>query len=194
MIYDLCLGKKATGWMIILGDGIHNFADGLAIGAAFSEDLMLGLTTTIAVGCHELPHEFGKYYSIFRYFLIILIFLGDYAVLINSGFSHCSALFWNFISATTAFIGFFVGAAVSTNESTRQWIFAVTIGMFLYIALVDLVNSTSISIYLEFLFLCFILVTYFVTRWTYRNKTIHLCEYWISSWYCNHVHIGNIRR
>ncbi|CAF3948376.1 unnamed protein product [Rotaria sp. Silwood2] len=115
---------RVTGWMIIFGDGIHNFADGLAIGAAFSERLMLGFTTTIAIVCHELPHEFG-----------------DYAVLIQSGFSHGRAIFWNFISATTAFIGFFVGAAVSTNESVRQWIFAVTIGMFLYIALADLLPT-----------------------------------------------------
>ncbi len=61
-------------------------------------------------------------------------------MLIQSGFSHCRALLWNFLSATTAFIGFFIGAAVSTNENARQWIFAVTIGMFLYIALVDLVS------------------------------------------------------
>ncbi len=68
-------------------------------------------------------------------------YTGDYAVLIQSGFSHFRALLWNFISATTAFIGLFVGIAVSTNgESARQWIFAVTIGMFLYISLVDLVS------------------------------------------------------
>ncbi|CAF0781891.1 unnamed protein product [Adineta steineri] len=115
---------RITGWMVIIGDGIHNFADGLAIGAAFSQELMLGVTTTIAIGCHELPHEFG-----------------DYAILIQSGFSHCRALLWNFLSATTAFIGFFVGASVSTSENSRQWIFAVTIGMFLYIALVDLLPT-----------------------------------------------------
>lgn len=69
---------------------------------------------------------------------------GDYAVLIQAGFSHCRALLWNFVSATTAFIGFFVGAAVSTNEGARQWIFSITIGMFLYIALVDLVGFQSI--------------------------------------------------
>lgn len=60
--------------------------------------------------------------------------------MIESGFSHWQAMFWNFLSACTAFVGFFIGAAVSTSEIVRQWIFALTIGMFLYIALVDLVS------------------------------------------------------
>ena len=61
--------------------------------------------------------------------------------MIQSGFSHYRALLWNFLSATTAIIGFFIGAALSSNAHIRQWIFAVTIGMFLYIALVDLLPT-----------------------------------------------------
>ncbi|KAG7260782.1 hypothetical protein CRUP_026914 [Coryphaenoides rupestris] len=52
-------GVAALAWMVIMGDGLHNFSDGLAIGAAFTEGLSSGLSTSVAVFCHELPHELG---------------------------------------------------------------------------------------------------------------------------------------
>ena len=52
-------GISSVAWMIILGDGIHNFADGIAIGASFTSSLGIGVSTSLAVFFHELPHEFG---------------------------------------------------------------------------------------------------------------------------------------
>ena len=51
---------KPLAWVIILGDAIHNFADGLALGAAISQSLSLGLSTMLAIILHELPHELGE--------------------------------------------------------------------------------------------------------------------------------------
>ncbi|KAK3588610.1 hypothetical protein CHS0354_027335 [Potamilus streckersoni] len=108
--------------MVIIGDAIHNFADGLAIGAAFTQGVTVGIATTIAVLCHELPHEFG-----------------DFAVLLSSGFTVARALFWNLMSSLTALLGLYLGLGVSVHASTRNWIFSVTSGLFLYIALADLI-------------------------------------------------------
>ncbi|XP_006810864.2 zinc transporter ZIP10-like [Neolamprologus brichardi] len=52
-------GIASIAWMVIMGDGMHNFSDGLAIGAAFSANLTGGISTSVAVFCHELPHELG---------------------------------------------------------------------------------------------------------------------------------------
>lgn len=61
-------------------------------------------------------------------------------ILIDSGFTIKKALLFNFFSACTAFLGFFVGVGLSENETARIWIFSVTAGIFTYIALVDLVS------------------------------------------------------
>ncbi|KAK2177234.1 hypothetical protein NP493_612g02016 [Ridgeia piscesae] len=114
-------GFAPVAWMVLIGDGVHNFADGLAIGAAFSQSVTSGWSTSFAVFCHEVPHE-----------------LGDFAILLNAGMSWKKAAVFNLISALTAIIGFYVGAAISTNPEVRTWIFTLTAGMFLYIGLSDM--------------------------------------------------------
>ena len=54
-------GNPAMGWMIAIGDGVHNFVDGLAIGVAFTVTWQTGVSTAIAVFVHELAHEFGRF-------------------------------------------------------------------------------------------------------------------------------------
>lgn len=51
-------------YLITLGDAVHNFADGLAVGAAFSSSWKTGLATSLAVFCHELPHELGELWGV----------------------------------------------------------------------------------------------------------------------------------
>ena len=69
-----------TAWMVLLGDGIHSLADGLAIGAAFSESMTSGLSTALAVLCHELPHV-----------------VGDFAMLLRAGMSIKQAIVYKFL-------------------------------------------------------------------------------------------------
>lgn len=113
---------SSIAWMVIMGDGMHNFSDGLAIGAAFSAGLTGGISTSVAVFCHELPHE-----------------LGDFAVLLKAGMTVKQAIVYNLLSAMMAYVGMLIGTAVGQYAiNITLWIFAVTAGMFLYVALVDM--------------------------------------------------------
>lgn len=116
-----------VAFMVIIGDGLHNLTDGLAIGAAFATAPVTGLATAFAVLCHELPHE-----------------LGDFALLLQTGVSLKRAVLYNIVSSVLSFVGMAIGlfiAGVHTN--TTQWIYAATAGSFLYIAFADLIPTMS---------------------------------------------------
>ena len=59
---------SSVAWMVILGDGIHNLADGMAIGVAFASGTWSGVSTSVAVLCHELPHEIGQIWNFLKDF------------------------------------------------------------------------------------------------------------------------------
>ncbi|XP_056313438.1 metal cation symporter ZIP14 [Danio aesculapii] len=107
-------------WMITLSDGLHNFIDGLAIGASFTASVFQGISTSVAILCEEFPHE-----------------LGDFVILLNAGMSIQQALFFNFLSACCCYLGMGFGILAGNNFSPN-WIFALAGGMFLYIALADM--------------------------------------------------------
>ncbi|RWS10570.1 zinc transporter-like protein, partial [Dinothrombium tinctorium] len=114
-------GAKSIIMMIVTGDGLHNFFDGLAIGIAFAGNgLAGGFSTSVAILCHELPHE-----------------VGDFAVLLSAGLSVKRAVLYNTLSAVLCFIGMTVGIVVG-NLNTAM-LSAVIAGMFLYIALVNMI-------------------------------------------------------
>uniref|UniRef100_H2YT19 Zinc transporter ZIP4 N-terminal domain-containing protein n=1 Tax=Ciona savignyi TaxID=51511 RepID=H2YT19_CIOSA len=120
----ICFGINSVSLMVCIGDAFHNFGDGIAIGAAFSQNWVTGLGTSLAIFCHELPHEFA-----------------DFAIYINNGLQKWKALMLNFASACCCFIGLYVGLAISNDTEVRQWLLAVVAGMFIYISLVDILNE-----------------------------------------------------
>ncbi|MDD5605793.1 MAG: ZIP family metal transporter [Patescibacteria group bacterium] len=114
-----------TGYAILLGDGLHNFLDGVLIASAFMLNIPTGLSVALAVVIHEIPQE-----------------IGDFAVLIDSGFSRARAIWFNLLSALFAVVGGVVAYfALQSVEGLVPYLVAIGAGGFLYIALVDIVAS-----------------------------------------------------
>ncbi|XP_059165964.1 uncharacterized protein LOC131948376 [Physella acuta] len=112
--------------IVIIGDMIHNMCDGLVIGTAFGGSIAGGISTSLAVFCHELPHE-----------------IGDFAVLVRSGLTIRKAMFFNFLATIPKFLGAVIGLTLGSQSSASLWIFAMAGGMFLYVTLVDLLPEMT---------------------------------------------------
>ncbi len=109
--------------LIILGDTVHNFIDGIAIAAAFLINIPLGIVTTVAVAAHEIPQE-----------------IGDFGLLLKEGLSKKRVIIINVLSSLSALLGallaFLLGQQI---EQVTHIFLALTAGFFIYIALSDLI-------------------------------------------------------
>ncbi len=113
--------RKPSAPLLLLGDALHNFLDGIAIAASFMTSFHLGLATTLSIALHEIPQE-----------------LGDFSLLLKSGFSKRKALLANLFSGITALLGAFLYLNFSSFIE-ESYLLALTAGMFIYIATVDII-------------------------------------------------------
>ena len=114
---------KPTIPLIILGDSVHNFIDGVVIAATFLVSIPLGIVTTIAVAAHEIPQE-----------------IGDFGILLHKGLRRKKVLAVNIFSALTAVVGavitFLIGERIVASIPI---LLSLTAGFFIYIAASDLI-------------------------------------------------------
>lgn len=112
-----------SGAIVLIGDGMHNLVDGVLIAAAFLTDFDLGVVTAMAVAAHEIPQE-----------------VGDFAVLLHSGFSRSKALLFNVLASMTTVIGALVAYyGLKGFEQGMPYILALAASSFIYIAVADLI-------------------------------------------------------
>ncbi len=115
--------KNASGTLIIIGDGVHNLVDGVLIAAAFMTDIHLGIVTALAVAAHEIPQE-----------------VGDFAILLHSGYQRGRALFFNILSSLTTIVGAVIAYySLQSMQAALPYILAIAASSFIYIAVADLI-------------------------------------------------------
>lgn len=111
-----------AGWMILVGDGMHNFTDGILIAAAFLANPELGLVTGLAIVAHEIPQE-----------------IGDFIVLLNAGFSRTRAYVYNLLCSALSIVGGLLGYYMLDKASNLiPYVLVFASSGFIYIAVSDL--------------------------------------------------------
>jgi zinc and cadmium transporter len=112
-----------SGMMIMIGDTFHNFVDGILIAAAFMVDIQLGLVTALAIIAHEIPQE-----------------IGDFLILLHSGYSKQKALLFNMFSSFATLIGGLLAySALQTMQAWVPYILSLAVASMLYVAVADLI-------------------------------------------------------
>ena len=117
--------KQPLTYLILIGDGLHNFLGGLAIAGTFLIDVRLGITSWLAAAAHEVPQE-----------------LGDFGVLVHGGWTNRRALLFNAISGLTFLLGGLLAYFLSFRVDV-SWLIPFAAGNFLYIGASDLVPEVN---------------------------------------------------
>jgi zinc and cadmium transporter len=112
--------KKSSVGLVIFGDTIHNFIDGVAIGAGFLINPNLGWVTAFSTFLHEVPHE-----------------IGDFGILLKAGWTRSKILVVNIISALMTVVGAFTVYFFSHSETLNGTLMAISAGVFLYLGASD---------------------------------------------------------
>lgn len=116
---------RPLGYLILAADGLHNLIGGLAVGSAFIVDIKLGIVTWLVAAAHEIPQE-----------------LGDFGILVHSGWSTLRALSYNVASALTFLVGALIAYAFAGHVNVAVLVPFVA-GNFIYIALADLLPEIA---------------------------------------------------
>lgn len=117
--------KEPLTYLILVGDGLHNFLGGVAIAGAFIIDIRLGIVCWFVAAAHEVAQE-----------------LGDFAVLIHGGWSKLSVLLFNFLSGLTFLFGGLI-AYILSFQFDVSWLIPFAAGNFIYIGAADLIPQMS---------------------------------------------------
>ncbi len=150
-------GKPSSGLIVLIGDGIHNFVDGVLIAAAFLTDEHLGVVTALAVAAHEIPQE-----------------VGDFAVLLHSGFSRMKAFVFNIAASLTTVVGALLAYyGLGDVQHLLPYVLAVAAASFIYIAVADLIPGLHRRMHMGATVQQVVLITAGVLVITLAHSTLH---------------------